>query len=289
MTLLGLFRRLSGNDGLNYLLTNRIPRRTATRLAGWISTVEQPVVRDLALASFRFFCAPDLSDARKRHFTSLRDCFIRELAEGARPVDSREEILVSPCDAIIGAVGHVGDGMLMQVKGSSYPLAELIRDDALGAILRDGAYATLRLTAGMYHRFHAPHDGRMERFDHIAGDVWNVNPATLARRARLYCRNERVVMRMRLRHGAHPIVLVPVAAVLVAGIKLNFAELPTDRSHRGPWSRSCDVAVAKGAELGWFEHGSTIILLAPAGFTICEPIVPGRQIRVGEALMRVPG
>jgi len=185
MTLRSLFARLAEHEGLNFMLTNRIPRRAATRLVGWLSRIEQPLARDALLAGFRFFCAPDLGEARKRSFTSLRDCFIRELADGARPIDRRDSILSSPCDAIVGACGRIDRGTLMQVKGSAYPLEELLRDPALAAAHEGGLYATLRLTAGMYHRFHAPHDCRLLGVAHIAGDAWNVNPATLSRLARV--------------------------------------------------------------------------------------------------------
>src|SRR6202011_5964853 len=96
--------------------------------------------------------------AKKTRFTSLHDCFIRELKEGARPVDPDPAILVSPCDAIVGACGTIANGELLQVKGRPYPLHELLGDFDRANGYVGGRYATLRLTAGMYHRFHAPHD-----------------------------------------------------------------------------------------------------------------------------------
>lgn len=288
MTLGALFARLSGHAGLNSFLTNRIPRRAATRLVGWFSRIEQPLVRDASIAVFRVCCEPDLSEARKQSFSSLRDCFIRELADGRRPVDPRGKILVSPCDGIVGAVGRIEDGVMLQVKGSSYTLAELVQADDLIADYRQGMYVTLRLTAGMYHRFHAPHDCRIVEVAHIAGDAWNVNPPTLARVPRVYCRNERAVVRLRLDRDGYAITLVPVAAVLVAGIKLHAVDMPGDRRHTEPWSRPCDIPVRKGEEMGWFEHGSTIIVLAPPGFVLCEAITQGRIVRMGEPLLRLP-
>lgn len=287
MTFRSLFERLSAHEGLNFALTNLIPRRTASRLVGWLSRIEQPLVRDVLLQAFRFFCEPDLDEARKRSFTSLRDCFVRELVSGARPIDPRESILTSPCDAIVGACGRIERGTLMQVKGSAYPLAELLRDPALAAAHDGGLYATLRLTAGMYHRFHAPHRCRMVSVAHIAGDAWNVNPPTLSRVARVYCRNERAILQLRLDDDSR-VTLVPVAAILVAGIRLHEVALPSDRTHRDPWIRSCDVAFGKGAEMGWFEHGSTIVVLTGPGFSLSERASLGTMIRMGEALMHLP-
>ena len=283
-----LLARLTDNDGLNYLLTNRIPRRSLTRFVGWLAKIEQPLVRDLSIALWRQFSDLDLSEARKTKFRSLHDCFIRELKEGARPIDPRPDILTSPCDAIVGANGRVVDGVMLQIKGSTYALEELVRDPDLVAAYRNGMYVTLRLTASMYHRFHAPHDCRVEQVHHIAGDTWNVNPPTLKRQNRVFCRNERAVLRLSLDASGHRIVLVPVAAILVAGLKLRFMDMPTDRQHAAPWVRDCDVHLAKGEEMGWFEHGSTIIVLAPPGFQLAPSIVDGNTVRMGEPLMLLP-
>jgi phosphatidylserine decarboxylase len=283
-----LLARLAGHDGLNYLLTNRIPRRSLTRFVGWLAKVEQPLVRDLSIAVWRQFSDLDLSEARKTTFRSLHDCFIRELKEGARPVDPRPEILTSPCDAIVGTSGRIVDGVMLQVKGSTYTLEELVRDPELVEAYRHGTYVTLRLTASMYHRFHAPHDCHVEQVRHIAGDTFNVNPPTLQRMNRVFCRNERAVLRLRLDATGHRIALVPIAAILVAGLKLGFMDMPDERHHTDPWVRHCNIALVKGAEMGWFEHGSTIIVLAPPGFALAEPLADGRAIRMGTPLMRLP-
>jgi phosphatidylserine decarboxylase len=288
MTVRSLFARAFQNDGLNFLLTNRIPRRAATRFVGWLSRIEQPLVRDLSIGVWRLFSDLDLSEAKTTEFKSLRDCFIRELKEGTRPIDPAPSILASPCDAIVGACGSIAGTDVLQVKGSGYSLYELLEDRELAELYRDGCYATLRLTAAMYHRFHAPHDGRVEQVTHIWGDAWNVNPATLARVDKVFCRNERAVMRMRLEAGGHLVTLVPVAAILVAGIRLRFLDLVVDPRRCGPLSLPCGASFTKGQEMGWFEHGSTIIVLAPAGFTLTEGVQAGAGIRMGQPLMRLP-
>lgn len=280
--------RIFSNAWLNFQLTNRIPRRALTRFMGWFSKVEQPLVRDASIAVWRAFCDVDLSDARKQRFSSLHDCFIRELAPGARSVDADPSVLASPCDGIVGACGAIGGGTVLQAKGMPYTLAELLQDAALAGSFRGGCYATLRLTAGMYHRFHAPHDGAIDGVDYIAGDAWNVNPPALARIDRLYCRNERAVLAMRLVTGGHRIALVPVAAVLVASIRLRFADVVLHLRRFGSSRIPCRASLAKGEEMGWFEHGSTLIVLAPRGFVLCEHVRQGHRIRMGEPLMRLP-
>src|SRR5215469_1019482 len=94
--------RLCQNESVNFVFSNRIPRRLATRVAGWFSTIEQPVVRDISMAVWRFFSDVDLSEAKKTRFASLRDCFVRELKDGARPINQNPKILISPCDGIVG-------------------------------------------------------------------------------------------------------------------------------------------------------------------------------------------
>ena len=286
MTVGSQFLKLVQQEDLNFLLTNRIPRRLATRFVGWFSKIEQPQVRDLSLAVWRFFGDLDLAEAKQTSFRSMHDCFIRELKEDARPVDPDPAILVSPCDAIVGASGSIAGTELFQIKGFPYTLGDLHDDPAWVAANRNGRYVTLRLTSSMYHRFHAPHDGRIEHVTYVSGDTWNVNPIALKRIEKLFCKNERAVIRMRLA-GDHVVTLVPVAAILVASIRLH--ALGNLRAlGAGGGAVVCDVPVRKGEELGWFEHGSTIIVFAPDGFTLCPGVQEGATIRVGQPLMRLP-
>lgn len=287
MTVRLLVARMLQQDRLNFALTNRIPRRLATRFMGWFSKIERPIIRDISIAVWRFFCDVDLSDAKKRTFASLHDCFIRELREGSRPLDQDPNTLVSPCDAIVGTCGPIAGTELMQVKGAGYELEELLVDRELADFYRGGCYVTLRLTAGMYHRFHAPHDCLVEQITHIWGDAWNVNPIALRRVERLYCKNERVVIRTSLQRHDQPITLVPVAAILVAGIRLRFLELIVDPRRYSSPPIQCRVVFRKGQEMGWFEHGSTIIVLAPQGFVLSANVCADAKIRMGESLMRL--
>ncbi|MDP1789705.1 MAG: archaetidylserine decarboxylase [Methylibium sp.] len=273
---------------MNFLLTNRVPRIALTRFRGWFSQIRHPLVCKLSIAAWRLFADLDLSDARKQRFESLHDCFTRELRAGARTVDPDPHVLVSPCDAIVGACGTVQQDQVLQAKGFPYTLPDLFGDDTLAAPYRDGCYVTLRLTSSMYHRFHAPHEGRVEHVNYISGDTWNVNPIALARIERLFCKNERAVLRMRLAQGGHPIALVPVAAILVASIRLHFLDVLLHLKYRGPHHLHCDTAFTKGQEMGWFQHGSTIIVFAPRGFALCEHVAAGTPIRMGQAMMTLP-
>ena len=289
MTLRAAIARLFLQEDLNFLLTNRIPRQALTRLMGWFSRIEQPLVRDFSISLWKRFADLDLDEARKAHFSSLHDCFIRELKDGARPVDTDPAVLASPCDAIVGACGVIDGTRVVQAKGFPYTLEDLLGDPGLIDLVRDGCYATLRITSSMYHRFHAPHDCRVSRVTYFSGDTWNVNPIALKRVEKLFCKNERAAIRMTLDVNGVPLVVVPVAAVLVASMRFRFLDGPLNLQYRGPNVITCDARLRKGEEMGWFEHGSTIIVFAPPGFALCPGISEGQRIRAGERLMQLPG
>src|SRR5260370_37599526 len=153
----------------------------------------------------------DLREAKKTDLRSMHDCFIRELKDGKRPIDAGAKILVSPCDAIIGACGTVADTTLHQIKGFAYTLGDLMCDRDLVEQHRNGRYVTLRLTPSMYHRFHAPHDCRVEQVTYISGDTWNVNPIELRRCGKMFFEKESRLSKNTLHatpHLASPVALV---------------------------------------------------------------------------------
>ena len=284
MTARSRLGRIVRQENINFLLTNRIPRRLVTQFIGWLSRIEQPLVRDACIALWRLFSDLDLSEAKQARFKSMHDCFTRELKRGARPIDADPGRLASPCDAIVGACGAVTAGSVLQAKGFPYPLMDLLGDAQLVRYYERGRYATLRLTSSMYHRFHAPADCRVEQVNYVSGDTWNVNPIALKRIERLFCKNERAIIRCRLSCGAQ-VTLVPVAAVAVASIRLRFLDVLLHLRYAGPNVISCDSRLLKGEEMGWFEHGSTIIVFAPPGMSLL--VSEGARIRMGEPLMQI--
>ncbi|WP_156677738.1 archaetidylserine decarboxylase [Sphingomonas profundi] len=288
MTVRTAIAKIVMQEDLNFLLTNRIPRRLATRFMGWFAKIEHPLVRAPSIALWRFFSDVDMADAAARRYRSLHAAFIRDLVPGARPADPDPALLASPCDAIVGACGRIEGDRLHQIKGFPYRLRDLMGDQAETATWRDGSFVTLRLTAGMYHRFHAPHDMVVESVTYISGDTWNVNPIALKRVERLFCRNERALIAARLAGGGLPILLVPVAAILVASIRLTFLDTVRNLRVGGPRRIETAARLAKGEEMGWFEHGSTIILFVPPGFALHEDVAEGRRIRAGQPIARLP-
>jgi phosphatidylserine decarboxylase len=276
-------------EDVNFLLTNRIPRRYATIFMGWFSRIENRVVSKLSIATFRLFADEvRLDEAKRRRFKSLHEFFIRELRDDARPIDRSPEIMVSPCDGVVGASGPLRGVEALQAKGLNYSLHDLLGDPALVERYRDGLFVTLRLKSNMYHRFHAPCDGRVKRVRYISGDTWNVNPIALARVERLFCRNERAVIEIEPDDPRETIALVPVAAILVASIRLHFLDRRLHLRYRGANLIECDAQLSRGQEFGYFEAGSTILVLAPRGFSLAPGVAHGATLRVGQPLLRRP-
>lgn len=280
-------RSLLMQEDLNFLLTNRIPRSAATRFIGWFSKIKSPLLARVSIWVWQRFAPLNLDEAKTTQFSSLHDCFIRELKSGVRPIDADPTILTSPCDAIIGEFGTIQNGQLFQAKGFPYALADLILDDHDAARWNHARYITLRITSSMYHRFHAPIDGTLKRVRYISGDTWNVNPVALKRVERLFCKNERAVLEVNCQNDQFSLLMIPVAAILVASIRLH--SIDTTLNHGTPDGLVVNTnhRFAKGEELGWFEHGSTIILFAPQEFEFLSSIKTGDTIRMGEALMRL--
>jgi phosphatidylserine decarboxylase len=289
MTVRTLIARITQQENLNFLLTNRLPRRWLTLFVGRLSRWEQPLLSRALIAVWKLFTELDLSEARTTRFRSLHECFTRQLKEGAREVDPDPAVAVSPCDGVIGAMGCVCEGSVLQAKGFPYTLMDLLGDAGLVRTYVEGSFVTLRLTSGMYHRFHAPYDCRIREVTYISGDTWNVNPITLKRIERLFCKNERAIIRCRLASSDALITLVPVAAILVASIRLHFADVRLHLRYRGPNMLPCDATLRKGEEMGWFEHGSTIIAFAPRGIALARGLCTGGVIRMGQALFTLAG
>jgi phosphatidylserine decarboxylase len=277
---------LSKREQLNFLLTNRIPRRGLTFFMGWYSQIKNPYLTRFSIWLWMLF-AEDLKlhDAKKQRFTSLGECFTRELKDGLRPIAKHPDRVISPCDAIIGEHGDIQDTQVFQAKGFPYDICELIPDFHMNNKYRDGKYITLRLKSSMYHRFHAPVDCSVSKVTYISGDCWNVNPIALKRIEKLFCKNERAVVELQNNHPTSCITLVPVAAILVASMKFNFLPQILDLKYQGPNDIACDAQFNKGDEMGYFQHGSTIILFATSNYQFCEGIQKGKYIKMGQPIL----
>jgi phosphatidylserine decarboxylase len=281
-------KRFSNLEALNFMLTNRIPRHLSTKLMGKLSRLQNPFITKFSIGAWKLFVDDlRLDEALSNHFNSLHECFIRELKPNARPINPHSDILTSPCDAIIGAFGKIDDTELYQIKGFPYSLEDLLGNHLDLDKYRNGRFITLRIKSSMYHRFHAPTDCKVKQVHYIAGDTWNVNPVALKRVEKLFCKNERAVLDLELPERQGAIALIPVAAILVASMKFHCLEDTLDMNFKGPSTLRCDASYQKGDQMGYFQHGSTIVMLCSENYRFNTFLKEGSTIRVGEALMSI--
>ena len=177
-------------------------------LMGRLSPIECRFLSPAAIGLWKMFSDLDLSDARKSRFVSFQDCFIRELKPGARPSPGPRDTGEPLRRHRRGVRDHRS---WHRAAGERFPytLTELLNDASFAQVYEGGQYVTLRITPTMYHRFHAPHDLEVEHVTYVSGDTWNVYPIALRKVQRLFCRNERAILRCRLSSTGTPIALVP--------------------------------------------------------------------------------
>ncbi len=230
----------------------------------------------------------DLDEAERPldSFDSFNAFFTRRLREGVRAVARGEGVVASPCDARLSAIGPVPvDGRLEQVKGSSYSIDALLGSAEDAAPFRRGSHATLYLSPAMYHRVHAPVDGRVVAWRYVPGRLFPVNGAGVRSVPGLFTRNERVALFLDTEsHG--PVAVVLVGAANVGRMSLAFADLVTNCGRpAGRTVPANPVALRRGDELGTFNLGSTVVLLlADPGLAPLAAV--GDLVRMGQPLWR---
>ncbi|MFZ5653678.1 MAG: archaetidylserine decarboxylase [Pseudomonadota bacterium] len=276
-------------DSLYVSLQRLLPQHALSRAAGAIADCRWPWLRQLLIRAAIRRYGIDLSEAAEtdcRRYSSFNEFFVRPLAPGARPLSGDEGTLIAPADGMLSAAGALRDGQLLQAKGHGFPVAALVGDDGHRVrALAGGSFATIYLSPRDYHRVHAPLAGRLVAADYLPGRLFSVNPRTDRTLPGLYAGNERLVCWFDTAAGG--LALVLVGALLVAGIETVWqAGYRPGLRHRR-WFAGDDPAFRfrRGAELGRFRFGSTVILLAPPGITWSA--VAGRGIQLGEPLGRI--
>jgi phosphatidylserine decarboxylase len=261
-------------------------------LVGWGARAPLPsALRGLAYRAFARAVGANLDevDGDLAGYASLGDFFARKLRHGARVVDTAPGAVISPCDGVVAARGAAVAGALVQAKGRTYRLAELVADGELAARLTGGPYETIYLSPRDYHRVHAPVAGRVLGYDYLPGSLWSVNPRVAARRDGVIARNERVVIRM------HAGALGRVAVVMVgAGGVGNIRLAPAlGGGDSAKWRKAREprrvelagVELAQGDELGAFRLGSTVVLVFEPDRVELDGEV-GDAVRFGQRLGR---
>jgi phosphatidylserine decarboxylase len=276
-----------------FLLMQRLlPQHLLMALVGGVAGIRIRVIKDFLIRTFVSFYKVDTAECARavpEGFRDFNDFFTRELVEGARPVDGAPASLVSPVDGILSAAGRIDGSSLLQAKGIHYTLEDLLATDLdQAARFREGSFATMYLAPYNYHRVHSPLSGRLIAARYVPGHLYSVNQATVDLLPRLFTRNERLICHFDTAAG-------PVALIFVGALNVGSVSTPwTGRLRVRKKGVVDDIALAgagisadieKGQMIGWFNMGSTVIVLLPPGTCSWrEHLVNGTRLRMGEAI-----
>jgi phosphatidylserine decarboxylase len=266
------------------------PKGTLSRGIGWAARrrVPRPLRRAL-YGGFARYVGADLSvmEAPLDAYERFDDFFTRRLRDGTRPIAKGEAVVASPVDGVVSEAGIAEGGRLIQCKGRDYTVAGLLADPAEARSFEGGAYATIYLSPRDYHRIHSPVEGKVTGYRHIPGAFFPVNPVSVRNVAGLFSINERLVTYLDSDVGR--VAVVAVAATGVGWITVAYdREVRTHRSGapgRHGWAQryASPRPLGRGAELGMFHLGSTVILLFEPGRVRLEAAT-GQVLRVGERI-----
>ena len=281
------------SDRLAALPQYLLPKKLVTQLAGLFASAELGGVTQAAISLFVAHYGVDMSEAAEPDITryaSFNDFFTRALRAGARPLADAD--YVCPVDGAISQFGAIERDQIFQAKGHHYSTCALLAGDAaLAAEFENGQFATIYLSPKDYHRIHMPCAGRLQRMVYVPGDLFSVNPTTARGVPGLFARNERVVCVFDTARG--PFVLVLVGATIVGSMATVWHGVvnPPRPGEIKRWNYADKlVELAKGAEMGRFLLGSTVVLLWPKGTLKFNPDwAPGGAVRMGQMMGKALG
>ena len=270
---------------LQYLLPHHLVSRAVYAMTRWRSPLVVPAIRAF-IKHFKVDMAEAVESSPDAYAT-FNAFFTRALKPELRPLAEGDSVAASPVDGVISQLGRIEDGRIFQAKGHDYSLVDLLGGDlARTDAFRHGQFATIYLSPRDYHRIHMPLAGTLTQMVHVPGRLFSVNPVTVARVPRLFARNERVAALFETREGAMGMVLV--GAINVAAIETVWSGLVTPpHGHEiGVWhyGEHVQVNLPRGAEMGRFNMGSTVILLLPENMRFRPDLGSGTTVRMGEAL-----
>lgn len=279
------------NDSLFIALQRLAPQHLISRAAGAFANSETPLIKNNFIRWFHNKYQVDMSQALEQDplaYPSFNAFFTRALREDARPIQGDEQTVACPSDGVLSQFGRIEEGRIIQAKGQTFTVAELLADTSGTEAYQNGQFATVYLSPRDYHRVHMPLAGTLTQMTHIPGRLFSVNAVTTEHVPRLFARNERVVCHFDTEYG--PMVVVLVGAMIVAGIETVWAGpvAPVKRQIQHSYYRPQEVKLARGEELGRFHLGSTVVVLLPEGRCHWPShLSPGSFVIMGEPLVRM--
>lgn len=269
-------------------MQSMLPQHTLSRLAGLVVECKQPLIKNFLMKLFLKCYDVNLSEAESTDlntYDSFQSLFTRKLRPEARPIAVGSTVLVSPVDGTISELGDIKGQQLLQVKGHYYDVAELLAlNPQQDHPFESGHFMTIYLAPKDYHRVHMPCAGVLTQTVYVPGRLFSVNERSVARTSRLFARNERLICYFDSPTG--PFAVIFVAALLVAGIYTQFAgRIVPNLAKEKVVTDYANLPFAKGAELGYFYYGSTVILLFPKQQAqFLPPLAAGQSLRMGQAI-----
>lgn len=266
-------------------LQNIVPQQTLSTLAGKLARTHNPYLKKALIYGFAKAYDIRLDEYARGQlddYKSFNDFFTRELQDGARPIDNTEGSIICPADGKVSQIGRIENGQIFQAKGRDYSAGQLLADFQDGQGVVDGYFATIYLAPSNYHRVHMPFDGRLIETRYVPGTLFSVNNATANHVPDLFARNERLVCVFDTEFGRAYVVLV--GAMIVAGIECVATGAIARTRHIQ--TRTHDMALACGDELGRFYLGSTAIVVLPetAQVTWQDAFYHGSVVRMGQQM-----
>jgi phosphatidylserine decarboxylase len=278
-------------DRLFAALQYALPKHLLSRIIYSVMRSESPALKRLLIGSFLKGYDVNMAEAVQADpfaYRSFNEFFTRPLRPGARTIAPGEDIVVSPVDGTVSQAGPIHDQAIIQAKGIDYSLSDLLANDAEAvASYRNGSFACIYLAPYNYHRIHMPFGGRLTNTVYVPGNLFSVNAATARAVPRLFARNERVICEFETTVGRMALILV--GALFVGSMETVYAgEInPPPRPKRGtyPIAKGLGQTFAKGAEIGRFNMGSTVVLLFQENRVRWESFVqPHAIVQMGSAI-----
>jgi phosphatidylserine decarboxylase len=260
-----------------------LPHQLLSRVIGYFTKCKQPWFKNILINWFIRRYKVDLSDVEQTVFASFNEFFTRSLKPETRPMVQDEKAIACSIDGYISQIGIIEKDQIIQAKNYNYNLKNLISDDE--KLFVDGNFATLYLSPRDYHRVHMPITGKLQKMIYVPGKLFSVNPLTVQEIPHLYTKNERIVTIFETKIGTMAMVLV--GAMLVASIVTVWAGTITPAKQKTiqTWDYiDQDIILKRGAEMGRFQFGSTVILLFPQNKLHWDKFSVGDSIKMGQRL-----
>ncbi len=274
------------------ILFQVMPHHAVSRVVYLIMRLRGPQVKPMITWFVKKY-GVEMGDAEESeigYYQTFNEFFIRPLKPGIRPIAPGENTLACPCDGTVSQAGPIRAGAIMQAKGRGYSVLELLGGDkTMATEFADGHFATIYLAPYNYHRLHMPLDANMLRMIHVPGRLFSVAEWTVEEIPRIFARNERLACYFETAAG--PIVMVLVGALSVSAIETVWSGLVTPP--HGKKISEFDYShtrkeISKGAEMGRFNMGSTLILLAGKNVEWLAHVAPGKSVKMGQLIGHFP-